>query len=107
MGRCHPTARIVGWMYVVDLREPRWMYLKAVLLLGVGVIASFLIWLECPRWRTVGLLALSTWGFCRAYYFAFYVIGHYIDREFRFAALSAVARYVVQAAFARRADGCR
>lgn len=78
-----------------DLTNPRWMYLKAALLLGVGGIASTIIWLDNPRWRTVALLSLAIWGFCRAYYFAFYVIEHYIDRRFRFAGLLDFARYLL------------
>lgn len=41
-------------------------------------------------WGAV-LLALSIWGFCRAYYFAFYVIEKYVDPEFRFSGLLSFA----------------
>jgi hypothetical protein len=30
---------------------------------------------------------LSIWSFARAYYFAFYVIEHYVDGSYRFAGL--------------------
>lgn len=76
-----------------DLQNPRWMYLKAVLLLMVGLLASVILLIESPRLRTAGLLALAVWGFCRAYYFAFYVVQHYIDPEHRYAGLLAFVRY--------------
>ncbi len=41
------------------------------------------------------LLAIAVWAFCRAYYFAFYVIEKYIDPRFRFDGLISVARYFV------------
>ena len=78
-----------------DLRSPRWMYLKAALLLSTGLLAATILLIDSPQWRTLALLAIAVWGFCRAYYFAFYVIEHYIDAQFRFAGLTAFARYVV------------
>ncbi len=76
-----------------DLRDPRWMYVKAALLLGIGVIASVLIVLETMSWRVAGLLGLAIWAFARAYYFAFYVIERYIDPGYKFAGLWSFTRY--------------
>jgi hypothetical protein len=78
-----------------DIRNPKWMYIKAVLLLIVGFLAGGILILQSPRWETVALLAIAIWGFSRAYYFAFYVIEHYVDPKFRFAGLIGVARYVI------------
>jgi hypothetical protein len=39
-------------------------------------------------------LALSVWCFCRFYYFAFYVIEHYVDPGYRFAGLWSFVRYL-------------
>ena len=33
------------------------------------------------------LLLLAIWAFCRAYYFLFYVIQHYLDPRYRYAGL--------------------
>jgi hypothetical protein len=41
------------------------------------------------------LLALAVWCFCRFYYFAFYVIEHYVDPGFKFSGLWAFFRYAV------------
>ena len=76
-----------------DLTNARWMYLKAALLLLGGVLASAIILVDSPSWRIAMLLAIAVWCFCRAYYFAFYVIEKYIDPSFRFAGLTSVVRY--------------
>jgi len=56
-------------------------------------LASALLLLESPTLRTVVLLVIAIWSFCRFYYFAFYVIEHYVDPSFRFAGLGAFLRY--------------
>ncbi|HEY1068032.1 MAG TPA: hypothetical protein VGE52_18045 [Pirellulales bacterium] len=79
---------------MTDLKDPRLMYLKGALFVVGGVLASLLIWLDQPTLRTAGLLALAVWCFCRAYYFAFYVIEHYIDSSYKFAGLGAFLAYL-------------
>ncbi len=76
-----------------DLKNPRWMYLKAILFVIGGIISGGLILLGSPEWRTAVLLAVCVWCFARAYYFAFYVIEHYIDDDFRYAGISSAIRY--------------
>jgi hypothetical protein len=78
-----------------DLKNPRWMYLKAALFLLIGLIACTVILLESPQLKTAALLAVAIWAFCRAYYFAFYVIEHYVDPSFKFAGLGAFVRYLI------------
>ncbi|MEM8494737.1 MAG: hypothetical protein AAF916_04770 [Planctomycetota bacterium] len=77
-----------------DLQNPRWMYLKAALFVGIAVISATLLVLESPKLRTAVLLALLMWASCRAYYFAFYVIEKYIDPSYRFAGLIDFVRYL-------------
>ena len=77
-----------------DLRRPGLIWLKAGLLLLIGVAAGGLVWLEAPGIRNAILIVLCVWAFCRAYYFAFYVIERYLDPGFRFAGLISVARYL-------------
>ena len=76
-----------------DLTDPRWIKGKGVLFLIVGLLASLLLWLEHPTWKAALLLVIALWCFCRAYYFAFYVIEHYVDPGFRFSGLWDFARY--------------
>jgi hypothetical protein len=79
-----------------DIRRHSWMYFKAVLMLVAGVLASILILIDHPALRTAALLAVAIWGFCRAYYFAFYVVERYIDPTFRFSGLTSFLWYVVK-----------
>ena len=76
-----------------DLTDPRWIKFKGVLFLIVGLLAALLLWLEQPTLKAAVLLAIVVWCFCRAYYFAFYVIEHYVDPGFRFSGLWSFARY--------------
>ena len=79
-----------------DLRHPRWMFLKAGLLLGIGGLSFALLLVEERLWPRVALQLAMIWGFCRAYYFAFYVIEHYIDGAYRFAGLLDFAKYLAR-----------
>lgn len=79
-----------------DLRNPRLIYLKGFLFLFSGLFASGLILLENPDLRLGILLAIAIWCFARAYYFAFYVIEHYVDPGYRFAGLLDFAKYLMR-----------
>jgi hypothetical protein len=70
-----------------DLKNPRLMSLKAALFVLLGTLACIGLLLEAPSLRVALFLAVAIWSFARAYYFAFYVIEHYIDPNFRYAGL--------------------
>jgi hypothetical protein len=78
---------------MADIKSPALLYVKGALMLAVGLLASSLLLASHPDARTALLLAVAVWGFCRAYYFAFYVIEHYIDPGYKYAGLSSFARY--------------
>ena len=80
----------------MDITNPRILYLKAALFLLGGCLASAAILLEFPSLKLAALLAIAIWCFARAYYFAFYVIQHYVDPQFRFAGLGSFVRYLIQ-----------
>jgi len=42
------------------------------------------------------LLCIAVWCFARAYYFAFYVIEHYIDPTYKFAGLTSFVAYLLR-----------
>jgi hypothetical protein len=84
-----------------DLNNPATMWLKAVLLLAIGVTSSILLLLEFGTLRGALLLGMAIWGICRAYYFAFYLIENYVDPAYRYSGLLSFVRYWVQ----RRRDG--
>jgi hypothetical protein len=78
---------------VTDIKSVKLLWIKGGLFLLIGTVASVLLWLESPSWKVALLLLLAVWAFCRAYYFAFYVIEHYADPGYRFAGLVSFLRY--------------
>ena len=84
-----------------DLTNPGWIKFKGILFLIIGLLASTLLILETASLRVAVLLAIAVWCFCRFYYFAFYVIEHYVDLSYRFSGLWSFARYLMQK---RRSD---
>ena len=80
----------------MDITSPRVLYLKAALFVAAGTIAGAAILLEHPSLKVAGLLAVTVWCFARAYYFAFYVVQHYVDANYRFAGLISVMRYLLR-----------
>jgi hypothetical protein len=85
-----------------DLKSARLIYLKGLLFLILGILAAALLFLEQPTLRVLVLLVVAIWSFCRAYYFAFYVIEHYVDPSYRFSGLLSFLGYLVRK---RRKDG--
>lgn len=77
-----------------DITHPRVLYLKAGLFVIGGTLAAALILIEMPSVKILALLALAIWCFARAYYFAFYVVQHYIDPGYRFAGLWSFVKYI-------------
>ncbi len=78
-----------------DLKSPSLIFLKGWLFLLAGCTAAGLLVAEAPTLKVALLLAVAVWSFCRAYYFAFYVIEHYVDPTYRFAGLTSFARYLL------------
>jgi hypothetical protein len=73
------SAAYAGAKCMSDIKDPRLLYLKGTLFLFAGCVAAGLIVAEQPTLRVALLLAVAIWAFCRAYYFAFYVIERYVD----------------------------
>jgi uncharacterized RDD family membrane protein YckC len=78
----------------MDITNPRLLYLKGSLFVLLGFLSAGTILLLVPNWKIAALLCIAIWSFSRAYYFAFYVVEHYIDPGFRFAGLSSFCRYL-------------
>jgi hypothetical protein len=81
---------------MTDLKNLKLIKLKGVLFFVIGITSSALLIFEHPSGRNALLLTLAVWGFCRAYYFAFYVIEHYVDPTFKFSGLGAFVRYMLR-----------
>ena len=83
---------------MADIKNPAILWTKGLLFLAIGLMASALLVLEAPSAKVVLLLCLSVWAFCRSYYFAFYVIQHYVDPSYRFAGLFSFLQYALRKA---------
>ena len=76
-----------------DLQNPKLIWIKGLLFLFLGLFASTLLLMFAPSLQVAVLLGLAVWAFCWFYYFAFYVIQHYVDPGYRFAGLLSFVRY--------------
>ena len=90
---------------MADIRSPRLLYFKGALFLLLGLLSAGLLLAEHPTWKFAALLAVAIWSFARAYYFAFYVIEHYIDPQFKFAGLWAFVQYLARQRDSNRKSG--
>jgi hypothetical protein len=79
-----------------DLQSTRAIWIKGWLFLLIGLMAGGLLLIENWSWRTALLLALCIWGFCRFYFFAFYVIERWIDPGHKFSGLGAFLIYALR-----------
>ena len=70
-----------------NLTNPKWIKFKALLFLVIVVAASGLLLARTPEITSALLLGVALWAACRAYYFVFYVMQHYVDPTFRYSGL--------------------
>jgi hypothetical protein len=80
---------------MADLKSPTLLWAKGFLFLVLGLLTAVLLVLQAPNWTVAALLVVCIWAFCRAYYFAFYVIEHYVDSKYRFSGLISFLRYAL------------
>ena len=78
-----------------DLKNPKIIWLKGVLFLLLGLMAAGLIVFQTWDLQIAVLLLIAIWAFCRSYYFAFYVIEHYVDPNYHFAGLIDFLKYAL------------
>ena len=79
-----------------DITNSKLIYVKGFLFLFAGLMASAIILMEHPTLRMALLLAIAVWCIARFYYFAFYVIEHYVDSEYRYAGLWSFVQYAMR-----------
>jgi hypothetical protein len=79
-----------------DLKSAKWIYAKGFLFGLLSIVAAAILISKAPRLEIVVLLLICVWASCRAYYFAFYVIEHYVDPTFRFSGLFDFAMYLIR-----------
>ena len=78
-----------------NLTNPNWIIAKGILFLFLGLLSGGLLFFEHPTLKTVVLLAIAVWSFCRFYYFGFYVLERYVDPNYKFSGLISMVQYVV------------
>ncbi len=78
-----------------DLKSPTVIWIKGILFLILGFLAAGLILYHAPTLSVAALLCIAVWAFCRFYYFAFYVIEHYVDDNYRYSGLVSFVRYAL------------
>ena len=83
-------------MDVGDLKNPKLIYAKGFLFLLLGGLALGTLLFLHPDWKVAALSVLAAWAFARFYYFAFYVIEHYVDPGFKFAGLGSFLMYLLR-----------
>lgn len=81
---------------MADLKDARLIYLKGFLFLLLGTLAAAVLFVRYADWQTTTLLVLTVWAFCRFYYFAFYVVQHYVDDNFRFSGLIDFTAFLIR-----------
>jgi hypothetical protein len=79
----------------LDLTNPTWIKAKGILFLLLGLLSSALLLLNHLDAKFILLFVVAVRSFCRFYYFAFYVIEHYVDSQYRFSGLLSFFRYLV------------
>ena len=90
------SALIVGGLHLVGAGWAMGWIGSGIASLAGFLVAAALILLDRPSWKIAALLAVTVWCFARAYYFAFYVIEHYVDPGYRFAGLWSFAQYLAR-----------
>jgi hypothetical protein len=79
-----------------NLTSTTWIKAKGILFLLLGLLSATLLFSEHPTVKTGFLMIIVVWSFCRFYYFAFYVIEHYVDPSYRFSGLLSLALHLIQ-----------
>jgi hypothetical protein len=79
-----------------DLKSHRAIIIKGLLFLLLGILAAAMLLAYAPDWRVGLLLVITIWAFCRFYYFAFYVIEHYVDGQYKFSGLASFILYLLR-----------
>jgi hypothetical protein len=81
-----------------ELTSHRFIHAKAVLFLVLGILSAGAIVLSRPTLHVVALLVVTVWAFARLYFYAFYVLEHFVDPTFRYAGLISALRHLVRQA---------
>jgi len=79
-----------------DIQSKKLIILKGLLFVFLGVAAAAILLLKHWSWENALWLGVAIWAFCRAYYFAFYVIEKYVDPKYKFAGLWTAVAFLLR-----------
>ncbi|QDT94796.1 hypothetical protein [Gimesia aquarii] len=77
-----------------DLKSKKLIYLKGFLFFVILIFSVGLIIYQTRSWQITILLLLAVWASARLYYFMFYVIEKYVDRDYQFASIYSFLLYL-------------
>ena len=72
------------------------LHAKGFLLLVLGLLSAGAILIESQNIRTILLLIITIWAFCRFYYYLFYVLEKYIGRDQKYAGILDALKYILR-----------
>ncbi len=79
-----------------DIEAKPVLYFKAILFVAVFLLAVALNLMESDLTIRIMSLALVIWSSARIYYFMFYVIENYIDKEYKFSGIYSFMKYMLK-----------
>ena len=79
-----------------DLKSPALIHAKGFLFLVLGLLGAGALYAPSQNFRTLFLLAITVWGFCRFYYYLFYVLERYLGREKKYAGVWDALRFLLR-----------
>ena len=77
-----------------DIKSEKVLHLKVFLFLALGIVGASLLLYDNLSIRTIVLLMITIWAFCRFYYFLFYVLEKYAGRDRRYAGILDALAYL-------------
>lgn len=72
------------------------LHAKGFLFLVLGLLSAGAILIESQNIRTILLLIITIWAFCRFYYYLFYVLEKYIGRDQKYAGILDALKYILR-----------
>lgn len=79
-----------------DIKSKWLLHAKGFLFLFLGLLAGVVILFESHNLRTLLLLVIVIWSFCRFYYYLFYVLEKYIGRDQKYAGILDALKFILK-----------
>lgn len=77
-----------------EIENKNLIYLKGFLFLIVGLLSCLFLLVGNFSFIRLLFLILAIWGFCRFYYFMFYVVEKYVDGKYKFSGVGSFLIYL-------------